>query len=122
MENKRIDLVFAILIIAFLAVNILLSRESNARKIKGYQESTVILNTIIRQKDIKIKLLYNQLVKTVTENKDLKSTLSDTRNDLESLSKKLAQPVQVAVPVAPAAATTPASAPAALPSAAQVKP
>lgn len=100
MNNKRIDLIFAILVIAFLIVAIMLISETNARRIKGYEQSTIAINNIVRQKNSKIKSLYTQLVLAEQENTDLKNTLSDTRNALESLSKKLAQPVLIPAPAA----------------------
>jgi septal ring factor EnvC (AmiA/AmiB activator) len=103
-ENKKIDVLFGLVVIAFLVVTIILIKEYKAQRSNDLGEYKAVLSSIVRQKNNKIKILSNQLMAQQKENEDLKNTLAETRNDLDSLSKKLAQPVPVAAVPAPAAA------------------
>ena len=108
MENKKIDLLFGLVVIAFLVVTFLLIKELNAQRGSDKQEFSATVTNIIRQKNNRIRLLSKQLAAELRVNEDLRNTLGEARNDLDSLSKKISQQAPVAVPAAapaPAAVT-----------------
>jgi septal ring factor EnvC (AmiA/AmiB activator) len=112
-NNKKIDVLFGVAVIAFLAVTIVLIKEFNARRTSDYKEYTATVSNIVRLKNNKIKILANELAAKSKENEDLKKTLAEARNALDALSKKLAPPA----PAVQAAAAVPAAAVKAAPAA-----
>jgi len=102
--NKKIDVLFGLVVIGFLVVIIFLTRDFNTERSSDFKEYAADLTGIIKQKNNKIKILASRLTMIQKENEDLKNTLSETRNDLEALGKRLAQPAPVTAPVAAAAA------------------
>lgn len=104
MGNKKIDVLFGLVVIGFLVVIIFLTRDFNTERSSDFKEYAADLTGIIKQKNNKIKILASRLTMIQKENEDLKNTLSETRNDLEALGKRLAQPAPVTAPVAAAAA------------------
>lgn len=111
MENKKIDVLFGIVVIAFLVVTIVLLQDFKYKRANDFKGYAATLTSIVKQKNNKIIVLANRLRALQKENMDLKNTLAETRNDLDSLSKKLVQPAPAAAPVAaPAPATAPAPA------------
>ena len=113
METRKVDVLFGLVVIAFLAVTIILIKEMNYKRANDFKEYTTVLSNIVKQKNNKIKIIARQLLAEQKENQDLKSTLEDTRNALDGLSKKLAQQPPVAAPVsapAPEIAPVPAAA------------
>ena len=98
MENKKIDVLFGLVVVAFLVVTIILIKDFRSQRSNDFNEYKAFLVNIVHQKNNKIKVLSKQLVAKQKENDDLKNTLAETRNDLENLSKKLAQPVVVSAP------------------------
>jgi regulatory protein YycI of two-component signal transduction system YycFG len=110
-ENKKIDVLFGVVVIAFLVVTIFLIKDFNAKRTNDYKEYAATVANIVKQKNDKIKIFSGLLAAKQKENDDLKNTLSETRNALESISKKLAQPVAAAAPASvPAPTPTPATA------------
>ena len=106
MENKKINVFFYLVVVFFLAVIFILIKDLNSKRAVEYKEYAVSITNIVKQKNNKIRVLFNLLQDKIKENEDLKKTLADTRNDLDAISKKLALPVPVAAPVsAPAPAT-----------------
>ena len=104
MENKKIDVLFGLVVIAFLVVTIMLINDFRLQRVNDFNDYKAFLINLEHQKNNKIKLLSNQLAVVEKENADLKNTLAQTRNDLDSLSKKLIQPASTSAPVsAPAA-------------------
>jgi hypothetical protein len=106
-ENKRINVVFYLVVTFFFAVFAILITDLNAKRALEYKEYAVSITHIVKQKNDKIRFLFRLLMAKERENEDLKNTLAETRNDLDALSKKLAQPVPAPVPAgapAPAAA------------------
>lgn len=112
MENKKIDVLFGLVVIAFLVVVIILIKDINSKSANDFKEYQDNITSIVKQKNNKIKVLSIQLAAKQKEINDLKNTLADTRNDIDTLSKKLAQQAPVAVP---ASAPEPAAAPAPTP-------
>ncbi len=110
-ETRKIDVLFGLAVIGFLVVTIILIKDFNYERSNDLKEYQATLTNIVMQKNNKIKLLANRLMMEQKENEDLKNTLSETRNDLEALSKKLAQPAPVAVS-APVVSAPAVSAPA----------
>ena len=103
-ENKKIDVLFGLVVIAFLVVTIMLINDFRLQRVNDFNDYKAFLINLEHQKNNKIKLLSNQLAVVEKENADLKNTLAQTRNDLDSLSKKLIQPASTSAPVsAPAA-------------------
>jgi len=106
-ENKKIDVKFGLVVIAFLLVSIILIKEYKARRVNDYKEFAATITNIVRLKNDKIRILSYQLAVKQKENQELNNILSVTRNDLDTLTKKLAQQAPVAVPAsAPAPAAT----------------
>ena len=108
MENNKINLSFGIVVIAFLVIFYILINNFNARRIHDFKDYAHAISNVVKEKNTKIQILSYRLAAEQKQNEDLKKTLTDTRNDLESLTKKLAQPAPVAAPAsapAPAAVT-----------------
>ena len=115
MANKTIDILFVVVVITFLAVTLILMKDYNEQSANDFKDHTATLTNIVRQKNDKIKSISEQLMTEVKQNEDLRNTLTETRNSLESLSKKLTQPAVpvVAAPAVPVAASAvPAAKPA----------
>lgn len=100
-ETKKVDILFGVVVIAFLAVTFILIKEINYRRTNDFKEYSDTLSYIVKQKNNKIKVLAHELLSEQKNNQDLKNTLEDTRNSLDALTKKLAQ--QASAPVAPTA-------------------
>ena len=105
MENRKINLLFVTSVLAFFAVLIILVKEFDSKRNSDFKQYSSIISKIVRQKNDKIRELAGQLSLKEKENADLKNTLSDARNALDTVSKKLAQPIAPAAPAAPAPAT-----------------
>lgn len=104
-ENKKTDVLAILVVLAFFAVIILLVKDSNSRRLNDFKQYSATLSNIVNRKNDKIRMLYSELMVKQKENEDLKNTLTETRNDLDGLSRKLAQPAPAAAPAsAPAAA------------------
>jgi uncharacterized protein YhaN len=101
-ENKKIDVLFGVVVIAFLVVTFILIKDFKSQRSNDYKEFKAIVSNIVRMKNSKLKVLSNELAAEQKENQGLKDTLAQTRNALDILSKQLAVPV-----------TAPAGAPAA---------
>jgi septal ring factor EnvC (AmiA/AmiB activator) len=97
-ENKKIGLSFGIVVIAFLVVFYILFKDFNNSRVNDFKDYIANITSIVKQKNNKIRILAYQLAVEQKENEDLRNTLADTRNDLDSISKKIAQQVPVAVP------------------------
>jgi hypothetical protein len=105
-ENKKINVVFYLVVTFFFAVFAILITDLNAKRANEFKDYAVTITKIVKQKNNKIRVLYRLLISKEKENEDLKNTLAETRNDLDALSKKLAVPVPAAAPAsAPAPAT-----------------
>jgi hypothetical protein len=107
-ENQKINVVFGLVVIAFLLVTFMLVKDFKAKRDNDKKEYSAMIANIVKMKNDKIIILSNRLKAEEKENADLKSTLADTKNGLDALSKKLPQPASVAasasVPAAAAAA------------------
>jgi len=118
-EHKKIDVLFGIFIVGFMAVTFLMFKELNNKRTSDLKEYSNVISNIVKQKNDKIRFFYAQLVEKQNEllakekeNDDLKKTLTDTRNSLESITKRLTQPATApaVVPAAQAAPATPVAA------------
>jgi septal ring factor EnvC (AmiA/AmiB activator) len=98
-ENKKINLVFNLVVIFFLALTFILIRDLNANRSIDYKEYSAMISKIVRDKNTKIRVLYNELQAQQQENEQLKNTLAVTRNGLNALSKNIVQPVAAGVTV-----------------------
>ena len=98
MENKKINVIFGLIIIIFIAFYIVMIKDFDAQRVRDLKYYSTAINNIIIDKNIVIGRISNQLVRQEKENQDLRNYLSDTRNALESLSKKLVQPVAGTAP------------------------
>ena len=98
-------------VLFFLALTFILIRDLNAKRANDYQDFSVIIAKIVREKNDKIRELSRELIAKQNENAALNNTLAQTRNDLDGLTKKLSQPpTPPALPVsAPAPAGTAAA-------------
>lgn len=101
MENqKKIDTLFGLFVIAFLVVTIFVVNDFNAKRFNDQKEYVAGLAALIQSKNDKIIILSKRLAEKQREYDSLQKALVDTRNNLEALSKKLPEPS-----VPPAAAT-----------------
>lgn len=96
MENKKIDVLFGVVVIAFLLVTFILIKDFRAKRANDFKEYSATIVNIVKLKNDKIRILSTQLIAEEKEVADLKSTLADTKNGLDALSKKLPQPVSAA--------------------------
>jgi len=111
-ETKKNSVLFGVVVIAFLLVFGLLIKDYNMKRFNDFKTYEFTITKIVNLNNDRIKTLSDQIVALERENEDLRSTLTNTRNGLETLSKKLAEASPVAVPSnAPVAATasTPAT-------------
>ncbi len=92
MENKKINLSFYLVTIAFLVLIIVLLKDFKRLRANDFKEYAATVMNIINRDNFKIRILSNQLAVEERENADLKNTLTETRNALDNLSKKLVSP------------------------------
>lgn len=104
MENKRFDLLFIVTLVAFLIVGYIVIQEFESKRKSDYQEYSTTLSKVVKLKNDRIRVLADLLAQKERDNADLKNTLSETRNSLETLSKKLVAPTQAVAPAAAAPA------------------
>jgi hypothetical protein len=90
-SNHKIDPLFGVVIIVFLLSAFILIREFNSIRENDLKQYSVSMDNIVREKNNKIRQLYNDLLVQQRTIQDLKNTLSDTRNSLDALSNKLSQ-------------------------------
>jgi len=91
-ENKKINLSFYLVTIAFLVLIIVLLKDFKRLRANDFKEYAATVMNIINRDNFKIRILSNQLAVEERENADLKNTLTETRNALDNLSKKLVSP------------------------------
>jgi len=77
--------------------------------VSEYNQYTNFMVRIVNQKNAKIRVLYHLLLIKEKENAYLRNTLGETRNDLESLTRKLAQPQAQPTPPPAAVVNAPAA-------------
>ena len=99
MNNRRINELFGAVVVVFIVAFIMMIRNLDVQRINDFKVYTTTVNSIVKGKNSVIMALSKRLAVKNRENEDLKNTLSDTRNDLESISKKLTEPVPVAASV-----------------------
>ena len=83
MENKKINVLFGLAVIAFFVVTLILVKDFKTVRSNDYKEYKAVVANIVTMKNDRIKIL-------AKENADLKNTLAETENALDTLSKKLA--------------------------------
>jgi 5-bromo-4-chloroindolyl phosphate hydrolysis protein len=88
MENKRINVLFCLVLLFFIALSFILIRGFNARRANDIND-LILISQRIKLKNVQIRMLYNQLVIARKENATLKTALQETKNDLDALSKRL---------------------------------
>jgi hypothetical protein len=72
-ENKKINVLFYLVVIFFLAVVFILTKDLNIQRANDYKVYRVAVANIVRMENDRIKIL-------AEENVDLKNTLADSRN------------------------------------------
>jgi len=97
-ETRRIDILFGMVVIAFLVVTLTLIKEVNYRRANDYKEYAATLSSIVKQKNNKIKVIAHRLFEEQKENEALKNALAGIRNDVDALNKKLTQQAPVIAP------------------------
>lgn len=111
METKKTSVLFGVVVIGFLLVISVLIKNFNVKRVNDFKAYASTITKIVVLNNDRIKILSDQLAALERENDDLRGTLTNTRNDLDTLSKKLAQASPVIVPTnLPATATAPAPA------------
>lgn len=115
MENKKIDVLFGLTVIAFLVVTFILINEFNSRRAEDYKDYIGTVTNLVKLKNEKIRVLARHLAEDQKVIQDLRNTLANTRDELDTLNKKFVQQAPAAAaqaPVAPpaVAAVAPAAA------------
>ena len=100
MENKKIDTVFGLWVIVFLAVAILVTNDGNTRRVNDQKDHEAAMSNLLQRKNDKIKMLSVQLAAKEKETENLQKALTNAKNDLEALTKKLAEVSPVPAPAA----------------------
>jgi hypothetical protein len=72
-ENKRINVLFYLVVIFFLAVVFILIKDLNAQRANDYKVYRTVVANIVRMENYRIRIL-------AKENADLKNTLADARS------------------------------------------
>ncbi len=106
-KNKKIDTVFGLVVIAFLAVVVFVIGNINAGMVSEQKDYEVAMSHLLYQRNNKIRMLSVQLAAKQKESENLQKALTSAKNDLEVISKKLAEASSVPAPSpapAPAAA------------------
>jgi len=111
--EKKISLSFGIVVIAFLLIFYILIKGYNTARLNDYKAFRMTITRIVNERNANDRMLYTQLTTEQKANDELQALLSQTKNDLDALTKKLGQPTPAAAPVA-----APSAAPAAVPAAA----
>jgi len=115
-DNKKISVLLGLAAGAVIIAAFMMLRDFDAHRSSDFKAYSVAFESIVKGKNLVIQNLSVQLSRKEAENKDLRNTLSETRNALESLSKKIMmQPVSEEAPAgasAPAAAVPAPAAPA----------
>ncbi len=88
-EHKKVNILFVLLLVFFLAVTYILIRDLNENRAADYKDFTVTLAKIVRQKNTHIRDLSQQMMALRQENADLKDTLAQTKSAIDNLSQKL---------------------------------
>ena len=102
MDLKRMVIMVGVNIVFILCMLVVFFKVINAIKADDLKYYSISIDKVIKQKDGVIRDLYNRLMIEDKENQDMKNTLSNTRNALESLSNKFIQPSAGPVAVLPA--------------------
>ena len=89
MANKKDIWLYGLTLAFFLVFTVVLICRFNLQRSKDIKGYAAALTNIVKQENDKIIVLSNQLAIAERENVDLKNTLTDTRNSLESLTGKL---------------------------------
>jgi septal ring factor EnvC (AmiA/AmiB activator) len=90
-EQKKINEVFGIGVIAFLVVMMVVTNNINHKRFNDEKEYVASLVNLVHVKNNRLIVLAKQLAQKQMEYDNLQKTLVDTRNNLETLSKKLAE-------------------------------
>lgn len=89
MENKKINVLFYLVVVFFLALIFILLKDLNAQRAYDYKVYRNVVANVVRMENDRIRIL-------AKENADLKNVLAETRNALDIVNKRLAQPAPVA--------------------------
>ena len=73
MENKKINVLFYLVVIFFLAVVFILTKDLNIQRANDYKVYRTVAANIVRMENYKIRIL-------VKENADLRNTLAVARS------------------------------------------
>ena len=98
METKKTSVLFGVVVIAFLLVISILIKNFNVKRVNDFKAYAATLTKIVSLNNDRVRVLSDQLAAIERENEDLRGTLTNTRNDLDTLSKKLAQAYPVRAP------------------------
>jgi signal transduction histidine kinase len=88
-ENKKINVLFYLVVVFFLALIFILLKDLNAQRAYDYKVYRNVVANVVRMENDRIRIL-------AKENADLKNVLAETRNALDIVNKRLAQPAPVA--------------------------
>ncbi len=89
MENKKINVLFYLVVVFFLALIFILLKDLNAQRANDYKVYRNVVANVVRMENDRIRIL-------AKENADLKNVLAETRNALDIVNKRLAQSAPVA--------------------------
>ena len=88
-DQKKINTIFGVVVIAFLAVSVVIINDFDQKRLNDEKESVASLVNLVHLKNNKIIMLSKQLAQKQKDYDSLQKTLMDTRNNLEALSKKM---------------------------------
>jgi signal transduction histidine kinase len=88
-ENKKINVLFYLVVVFFLALIFILLKDLNAQRANDYKVYRNVVANVVRMENDRIRIL-------AKENADLKNVLAETRNALDIVNKRLAQSAPVA--------------------------
>lgn len=107
MENKQnINTVFGLVVIVFLAALVLIGGNLNSKKVNESNDQ-IAMSNLLKQRNVKIRILSQQLADKQKETDSIKKDLINAKNDLEAANKKMA--AAAAVLSIPTPETTPAT-------------
>ncbi len=99
-ENKKIDTVFGLGMIAFLAVAVFVIGNINAGMVSDQKDYEAAISNLLQRKNEKIKMLSVQLAAKEKEAENLQEALTSAKKDLEAISKKLSEAGSASAPAA----------------------
>ncbi len=91
MEHRRIDTIFGLAVIAFLAIIILVTNNFNSKRLSDQKDHEAAMSNLVQRKNDKIKLIASQLIAKQQELDSVQQTLANTKSDLDIVNRRLTE-------------------------------